>query len=132
MSTTGCSDEFLHALLNNLPPPTVSFVVSAKKKHEVRRLMQLGLPKPMAYEWVSGHFYATYLLNLFTFQTPIIYDNSALLAELLIYKGDLSVKSNSYLITFKDADLLGPAFEMLKGVEKFVKNPDLFISSYVS
>ncbi len=78
MSTTGCSEEFLHALLNNLPPPTVSFVVSAKKKQEVRRLMQLGLPKPKAYEWVSGHFYATYLFK------------------------------------------------------KFVKNPDLFISSYVS
>ena len=46
-------------------------------------------------------------LHIFTFQTPIIYDNSALQAELLIYKGDLSVKSNSYLITFKDADLLG-------------------------
>jgi len=43
-------------------------------------------------------------LHLFTFQPPIIYDNSALQAELLIYKGDLSVKSNSYLITFKDAD----------------------------
>ena len=28
----------------------------------------------------------------------------------------LSVKSNSYLITFKDADPLGSAFEMLKGV----------------
>jgi hypothetical protein len=28
-------------------------------------------------------------------------------AELLIYKGGLSVKSNSCLITFKDADLLG-------------------------
>jgi hypothetical protein len=26
------------------------------------------------------------------------------------------VKSNSYLITFKDADPLGSAFEMLKGV----------------
>jgi hypothetical protein len=38
-------------------------------------------------------------IHLFTFQTPIIYDNSALQAELLIYKGDLSVKSNSYLIT---------------------------------
>ena len=46
-------------------------------------------------------------VNLFTFQTPIIYDNSAIQAELLIYKGDLSVKSNSYLITFKDADPLG-------------------------
>ena len=57
------------------------------------------------------------MLHLFTFQTPIIYDNSALQAELLIYKGDLSVKSNSYLITFKDADPLGSAFEMLKGVK---------------
>jgi len=58
------------------------------------------------------------ILHLFTFKTPIIYDNSALQAELLIYKGDLSVKSNSYLITFKDADPLGSAFEMLKGVKK--------------
>jgi hypothetical protein len=33
------------------------------------------------------------------------------LAEYYI-KGDLSVKSNSYLITFKDADPLGSAFEM--------------------
>jgi hypothetical protein len=56
------------------------------------------------------------VLHLFTFQTPIIYDNSAWRAELFIYKGDLSVKSNSYLITFKDADPLGSAFEMLKGV----------------
>jgi hypothetical protein len=32
-------------------------------------------------------------------------------------KGDLSVKSNSYLITFKDADPKGSAFEMLKGVK---------------
>jgi len=58
------------------------------------------------------------LLNRFTFQTPIIYD-----------KGDLSVKSNSYLITSKDAqrdspvastglcDPLWSAFEMLKGVK---------------
>jgi len=58
-------------------------------------------------------------LHLFTFQPPIIYDNSALQAELLIYKDDLSVKSNSYLITFKDADPLGSAFEMLKGVKTF-------------
>ena len=58
------------------------------------------------------------LLNLFTFQTPNIYDNSALQAELFIYKGDLSVKSDSYLITSKDADPLGSAFEMLKGVNK--------------
>jgi hypothetical protein len=35
----------------------------------------------------------------------------------LIYKGDLSVKSNSYLITLKDADPKGLAFEMLKGVK---------------
>jgi len=49
-----------------------------------------------------------YMLHLFTFQTPIIYDNSALQAELLIYKGDLSVKSNSYLITFKDTDPKSP------------------------
>jgi hypothetical protein len=67
-------------------------------------------------------FYQKYPLNLsflhlFTFQPPIIYDNSALQAELLIYKGDLSVKSNSYLITFKDADPLGSTFEMLKGVK---------------
>ena len=57
-------------------------------------------------------------VNLFTFQTPIIYDNSAIPAELLIYKGDLSVKSNSYLITFKDADPLGSAFKMLKGLKQ--------------
>jgi len=37
--------------------------------------------------------------------------------RMLIYKGDLSVKSNSYLITFKDADPKGSAFEMLKGVK---------------
>ncbi len=78
MSTTGCSEEFLHALLNNLPPPTVSFVVSAKKKQEVCRLIQLGLPKSKAYQWVSGQYFATYLF------------------------------------------------------EKYVVNPDLFISSYVS
>lgn len=48
---------------------------------------------------------------------PIIYDNSALQAELLIYKGDLSVKSNSYLITLKDADPKGSVFEMLKGLK---------------
>jgi len=41
-------------------------------------------------------------LQIFTFQTPIIYD-----------KDDLSVKSNSYPITFKDADPKGSAFEML-------------------
>lgn len=29
------------------------------------------------------------LLNLFTVQAPIIYENSAIQAELLIYKGDL-------------------------------------------
>lgn len=77
MSTTGCSEEFLHALLNNLPPPTVSFVVSAQKKQEVLWLMQLGMPKSKAYQWVSGHYYATYLF------------------------------------------------------EKYVANPDLFISSYI-
>ena len=60
-----------------------------------------------------GHVCPSYLfliftvLHLFTFQTPIIYDNSSLQAELLIYKGDLSVKSNSCLITFKDADPFG-------------------------
>jgi len=78
MSVSGCSEEFLYALVNNLPPPSVSFVVSAKKKQEVNRLIQLGLPKPKAYQWVSGHFYATYLF------------------------------------------------------EKYIVNPDLFISSYVS
>ena len=46
-------------------------------------------------------------MNIFTFQTPLYINNSALQAELLIYKGDLSVKSNSYLITFKDTDPLG-------------------------
>ena len=51
-----------------------------------------------AYPYTSG----TTNLNLFTFQTPNTYDNSALQAELLIHKGDLSVKSNSYLITLKD------------------------------
>jgi hypothetical protein len=35
----------------------------------------------------------------------------------LLYKGDLSVKSNSYLITLKDADPKGSVFEMLKGVK---------------
>jgi hypothetical protein len=45
-------------------------------------------------------------LQIFTFQTPIIYD-----------KDDLSVKSNSYPITFKDTDPKGSAFEMLKGVK---------------
>ena len=35
----------------------------------------------------------------------------------MIYKGDLSVKSNSYLITFKDTDTKGSEFEMLKGVK---------------
>ena len=78
MSVSGCSEEFLHALLNNLPPPNISFVVSAKKKQEVCRLMQLGLPKSKAYQWVSGQYFATYLF------------------------------------------------------EKYVVNPDLFISSYVS
>ena len=56
-------------------------------------------------------------ITLFTFHTPIIYDNSALQAELFVYKGDLSVKSNSCLITFKDPDPLGSAFELLKGVQ---------------
>jgi hypothetical protein len=61
------------------------------------------------------------LLHLFTFKTPIIYDNSALQAELLIYKGDLSVKSNSYLITFKDADPLGSAFHYVVNVKRCKK-----------
>ncbi len=70
------------------------------------------------------------IIHLFTFQTPIIYDNSAFQAELLIYKGDLSVKSNSYLIIFKDADPLGSAFEMLKGVKKMengIRKTSIFI-----
>ena len=40
----------------------------------------------------------------------------------LYIKGDLSVKSNSYLITLKDADPSGSAFEMLKGVKKKIQN----------
>jgi hypothetical protein len=52
----------------------------------------------------------------------IFYTFSPFKRRLLIYKGDLSVKSNSYLITFKDADPKGSAFEMLKGVEnRFIK-----------
>ena len=51
-------------------------------------------------------------LHLFTFQTPIIYDDSALKAESSRYKGDLSVKSNSYLITFQRCRPSRSAFEM--------------------
>jgi hypothetical protein len=50
---------------------------------------------------VLNLFYFYTFLHLLRSETLIIYDNSALQAELLIYKGDLSVKSNSYLITLK-------------------------------
>jgi hypothetical protein len=38
-------------------------------------------------------------------------------------KGGLSVKSNSYLITFNNADPKGSAFEMLKGVKETKPKP---------
>ena len=57
-------------------------------------------------------------LDIFTFQTPIIYYNSALRQNYMIYKGDLSVKSYSYLTTFKNADPKGSTFRMSKGLEE--------------
>lgn len=65
LTTSGCSEEFLQSLIYNLPPPQVSFLVSKNKKQELRHLLLLGMNKPDALRWVSGHHYATFLYNKF-------------------------------------------------------------------
>ena len=74
------------------------------------------------------------MLHLLTFEMPI-YIIIIMLRIIIEYnKGNLSVfatlKSNSCLITLKDADPLGSAFEMLKGVKANLLSRLLNIKKY--
>lgn len=65
LRATGCSEEFLDALVHNLPPPVPSFVLSIEKKQGVRDLVNVGLSKTDAIRVVSGHFNAEFLYKKF-------------------------------------------------------------------
>ena len=59
---------------------------------------------------------AAVFLHLLTFQTPIYIWDFGFSQNPQYKKGGLSVKSNRCLMTFKDTDPKGSAFEMSKGV----------------
>ena len=62
------------------------------------------------------------LLHLLTFQTPIYIWDFGESQNPQYKKGGLSVKSNRCLMTFKDTDPKGSAFEMSKGVKNHILN----------